>query len=252
MSIQAFVQARLASTRLPGKSLAEIAGKPSLQWIVERVAGAPGIDAVAVLTSDTPADAPLREFCERIGVTCIVGSEDDVLRRFADGVRALEPDAVVRITADCPLVDPAVVGELVALYAQADGLDHCAVVTGAVAARPGLRRYPDGLDAEVIRASALLRAERDATDPFEREHVTPHIWRRPEEFRVATLQAPEDLGEERWTVDHPGDLEFVRAVFERLSAEPGFGVAEVLELLAREPSLRELNAAERAAAEPIE
>ena len=244
MSVYAFVQARLGSTRLPGKSMAPLAGRPTLEWIIERVGRAPGIDAVAVLTSDAPGDEPLRSFCERSGVRCVAGSELDVLARFADGVRTLRPDAIVRITADCPFVDPAVIGELVALYRERDNLDHGAVATGAMAAAPGLRRYPDGLDAEVVRAAALLRADEHATDPFEREHVTPHIWRRPEEFGLAVLQAPEDWGDERWTVDHPADLEFARAVFERLGGSD-FGVRDVLAILDADPALRELNARER-------
>lgn len=247
MSTWAFVQARLGSTRLPGKSMATLGGRPALQWIVERAGRAPGVDAVAVLTSTAPGDAPLREFCERLGVTCVAGSELDVLRRFADGIRALGPDAVVRITADCPLVDPVVVGELVALYRERGDLDHCAVATGAMAPAPGLRRYPDGLDAEVVRASALLLADERASDPFEREHVTPYIWRRPQEFALAVLQAPADWGDERWTVDHEADLQFVRAVFERLGARRDFGVRDVLAVLDADPSLRALNAAEAAA-----
>ncbi len=247
MSVHVFVQARMGSTRLPGKSLAPLHGRPALEWIVERMARAPGVDAVAVLTSDAPGDEPLRALCERLGVACVAGSELDVLRRFADGVRQLEPDAVVRITADCPLVDPLVVGELVALYRERGDLDHCAVATGAMAPAPGLKRYPDGLDAEVVRATALLRADAAATDSFEREHVTPHIWRRPEQFALAVLQAPQDWGDERWTVDHPADLEFVRGVYERLGERSDFGVADVLAVLDRDPSLRALNARERAA-----
>lgn len=251
MSTHAFVQARLGSTRLPGKSMADIDGRPALQWIVERVAQAPGIDAVAVLTSDAPGDAPLREFCEAIGVPCVAGSEQDVLLRFCDGVRALGPDSVVRITADCPLVDPDVVGQLVTLYREAGDLDHAAVATGAMAPAPGLKRYPDGLDAEIVRSSVLLRAEHEATEPYEREHVTPFVWRRPEAFRLDVLQAPEDWGAERWTVDHPADLELVRAIFARLRDKPGFGVRDVLAVLDQDPSLRAINAAERDDSTPV-
>ncbi|MEY2513156.1 MAG: spore coat polysaccharide biosynthesis protein SpsF [bacterium] len=251
MSVHAFVQARLGSTRLPGKSVAAIAGKPALVWIVERLAHAPGVDHVAVLTSTAPGDAPLRALCADNAITCVAGSEDDVLQRFADATRALEPDAVVRITADCPLVDPEVVGTLVSLYHASGDLDHCAVATGAMAPAAGLRRYPDGLDAEVVRASTLLRVASAATDPYEREHVTPHIWRRPAEFRLGLLQAPEDWGEERWTVDHAADLEFVRAVYERVADPARFGVRDVLAILDGEPALRAINAAERDAAQSV-
>lgn len=251
MSVHAFVQARLGSTRLPGKSIAAIAGRPALVWIVERVARTPGVDHVAVLTSAAPGDAPLRALCAQHAITCMTGSEDDVLQRFADATRALGPDTVVRITADCPLVDPQVIGRLVALYNAGDELDHCAVATGAMAPAPGLRRYPDGLDAEVVRASTLLRAAASATDPYEREHVTPHIWRRPDEFRLGLLQAPQDWGEERWTVDHAADLQFVRAVYERVGDPALFGVRDVLAILDGEPELRAINAAARGGAQSV-
>jgi spore coat polysaccharide biosynthesis protein SpsF len=244
VSTLAFVQARIGSTRLPGKSIADIAGKPALQRIVERVAQAPGLDGVAVLTGDSPRDEPIRELCAQIGTTCVSGSEDDVLSRFALGVREMGAERVVRVTADCPLIDPGVVGKLLALT----DVDHAAVATGAMEARADLRRFPDGLDAEVVSAAALLLADDEATDPYEREHVTPFIWRRPERFRLGLLQAPADCGDERWTVDHPADLEFVRAIYERL---PDPTLAEVLALLAAHPELRALNAAEREGTPPV-
>lgn len=248
---QVFVQARLGSTRLAGKSMAEISGRPALAWIVERVSRAPGIDGAAVLTTEDPGDEPIRALCRELGVPCVAGADEDVLDRFLKGVRELGPSHVVRVTADCPLVDPAVIGTLVALYRERLSCDHAGVATGAMAARPGLRRYPDGLDAEMLSAETLELAGREASDPFEREHVSPFVWRRPERFDLAVLEAPEDWGEERWTVDHPADLEFVRAVYERLGGDGEFGVADVLELLRREPSLREINAAERQAARPV-
>jgi spore coat polysaccharide biosynthesis protein SpsF len=247
MSTMVFVQARLGSTRLPGKSLAAILGKPALQRIVERVGRAPGIDGVAVLTSTAERDRAIVELCVGLGVPCVTGSEEDVLARFVQGVRELSASRVVRITADCPLIDAACVGRLV----EVADVDHVSVATGAMAARPGLRRYPDGLDAELVTAEALLLAYDRATDRFEREHVTPYIWRRPEQFRLGLLEAPEDWGDERWTVDHPADLDFVRAVFARLPDPEDFGVRDVLEVLAREPALREINASEREASEPV-
>ena len=246
-----FVQARLGSTRLPGKSLADIAGRPALAWIVERAARAPGVDGVAVLTTQAPGDEPIRELAAQLGVPCVTGDEADVLDRFVTGVRELAPEYVVRVTADCPLVDPSVIGALVSLYRGEAACDHAGVATGAMAPRPGLCRYPDGLDAEMLSAQTLELAWREARDPYEREHVSPFVWRRPERFSLVLLEAPEDWGEERWTVDHPADLEFVRAVYDRLGEAGDFGVAEVLDLLRREPALRDLNAAERRDARPV-
>jgi len=233
----------MGSTRLPGKVLEPLAGRPSLLRIVERLERARGLDGVAVLTSVADGDDAIAELCEREGVTCLRGSENDVLARYQGAAEALGPEFVVRVTADCPLVDPQVIADLLALRAAARGVVYASVATGAVGAETGLRRFPDGLDAEVFTAAALAQADADAHDPYEREHVTPYIWRHPELFAAATLECERDLGRERWTVDHAADLELVSAVYERLR-EP-FGWREVLEVIEREPALRDLNSAHR-------
>ena len=244
MKTLAFVQARTGSTRLPGKVLAPLAGRPSLLRIVDRLARVETLHGVAVLTSVAAGDDAIAELCAREGVTCVRGDEQDVLGRFHLGAGALEPDRVVRVTADCPLVDPEVIADLLALHASDPRTVYASVATGAIGAETGLRRFPDGLDAEVFTVAALEQAWREADDPYEREHVTPYLWRRPERFPAATLECERDLGSERWTVDHAADLELVRAVYAQL-AEP-FGWREVLAVLERDPSLRRLNAAHRA------
>jgi spore coat polysaccharide biosynthesis protein SpsF len=251
MSTLAFVQARVGSSRLPGKVLAPLAGQPLVVHVLERVARTPGIDGVALLTSDAPGDRPLRRLGAQIGVPVVAGSEDDVLDRFHLAARELGAETILRVTADCPLIDPLVLGELLTLFQGSPALDHAAVATGAIAAGAAPRRYPDGLDGEVLRAATLDVAWKESSDVYEREHVTPFVWRRPERFRLALLEAPEDLGAERWTVDHGSDLDFVRAVYERLEGSEPFGYREVLELLAQEPSLRELNARGRADSVPV-
>jgi len=240
----------MGSTRLPGKVLEPLAGEPALARILTRVAQTPGLDGVAVLTSDRPADEPLRRLAAERGVSCVAGSEDDVLDRFHRGALELGAELIVRVTADCPLIDPDVLGELLVLRG-AEEADHAAVATGAISADRGLRRYPDGLDGEVFSAAALRAAWEESRDRYEREHVTPFLWRRPERFKLAILQAPYDLGDERWTVDYPEDLDFVRAVYERLVDEPAFGWRDVCDLLAREPAIRDLNARAREAATPV-
>jgi spore coat polysaccharide biosynthesis protein SpsF len=234
----------MASTRLPGKVLSPLAGQPSLLRIVDRLSRVEALDGVAVLTSLTPGDDEIAALCASEDVTCIRGDEHDVLGRFRLAAEQLTPDLVVRVTADCPLIDPEVVADLLALYASRPGVAYASVATGALGAEAGLRRFPDGLDAEVFATAALEQAWREAGDPYEREHVTPFLWRRPERFTAAILECERDLGTERWTVDHPADLELVRAVYERLS-EP-FGWREVFALLERDPALRRLNAAHRA------
>jgi spore coat polysaccharide biosynthesis protein SpsF len=237
----AFVQARTGSTRFPGKVVEPILGRPMFEWVVERVAAARGLDGVVVLIPEN--DETLRRLCSERGIDHFAGSEADVLDRYHSAAESYRADELVRITADCPLVDPEVVSNLIALY-EGRQVEYASVATGAIPARPSLNRYPDGLDAEILSAEVLSAAWGEARDPFEREHVTPFVWRRPERFTLAVLEAETDLGEERWTVDHPEDLAFVRAVYERLNGGP-FGYREVAALLTREPELRTLNATRR-------
>jgi spore coat polysaccharide biosynthesis protein SpsF len=250
MHTVAFVQARMGSTRLPGKVLEPLAGRPALERIVERLRGVPALDEVAVLTSQSSADDAIVELCRERRIPCLRGSERDVLDRFHRGAQTLRAERVVRVTADCPLVDPEVVARLLELAATRPDVAYASVATGAIGVDAGYRRYPDGLDAEAFTALALTEAWHEAADPFEREHVTPFIWRRPERFGVAVLEADEDLGDERWTVDYPADLELVRAVYARLidAGEEPFGLREVLAVLEREPELRKLNAVHRVGA----
>jgi spore coat polysaccharide biosynthesis protein SpsF (cytidylyltransferase family) len=251
MQTFAFVQARMGSTRLPGKVLADVAGTPALTRIVERVQSTAGLDGVAILTSDRAIDDPIRELARGIGVPVVSGSESDVLDRFHRGALELGADLIVRVTADCPLIDAGALGGALALYHATPGVGHVAVASGALAPRPGLRRFPDGLDGEVFSAATLAEAWSEAEDPYEREHVTPFVWRRPERYGLELFEAPEDWGDERWTIDHPADLEFVRAVYERLAPDGDFGVREVLDLLEREPELRAINARERETSRPV-
>jgi spore coat polysaccharide biosynthesis protein SpsF len=246
--VLAFVQARMGSTRLPGKVLEPLAGEPVLIRIIERLDRVQGLDETIVLTSIHERDDVIASLCDAAGVRCIRGSEDDVLDRFATAAQQLRPELIVRITADCPLIDTEVVGALLDLYRCTHGLAYASVATGAVAARPGFKRFPDGLDAEVISPVALAEAWREADSAFDREHVTPFIWRQRERYRAATLECEVDLGDERWTLDHPADLVLVRTVYDRLCVgECVFGWRDVLAVLERDPALRRLNHQHRAA-----
>lgn len=248
VSTLAFVQARMGSTRLPGKVLEPLAGRPALVRIVERLAAVRALDGVVVVTSELSRDDAIATVCEREGIAVARGSETDVLARFHGAAQALGPGRIVRVTGDCPLIDPEVVEALIALADGPPGCAYASVGTGALPSSSGLRRYPDGLDAEVFTVEALDTAWREATEPYEREHVTPFIWRRPERFTARMLEAPIDMGAERWTIDHPSDLELVRAIYDRLGADGRpFGFREVLAELDSDPHLRALNAAHRVA-----
>ena len=230
------IQARLGSTRLPGKALADIAGRPMLAHVAGRAAAIPGIAGVVLATSVSPADAPLVAFARQAGLGCVRGSESDVLDRFCLAARDTKAEAVVRITADCPLLDPAVSGRVLAAYAaRRPGVDYASNVHPPT--------YPDGLDTEVFSVEALETAWREARLPSEREHVTPYLWSHAERFRLANVGHTEDLSAQRWTVDTEADLKFIRAVFEALGpAGTKAGMTEVLQLLEERPELRELNA----------
>jgi glutamate-1-semialdehyde aminotransferase/spore coat polysaccharide biosynthesis protein SpsF (cytidylyltransferase family) len=228
------VQARMESSRFPGKVMAEIHGLPMIRRVVDRLRGAASIDLVVVAISDRPADDELADYCAAHAVECFRGSSDDVLDRFYRAALRYSAGAVARITGDCPLVDPRVVDRVVETFRR----------TGDQYVTNTLRgTYPDGLDVEVFSFDALAQAWRDARRPAEREHVTPYI-RTSGRFTVRDVESEVDCSARdlRWTVDHPADLEFVRAVYRHLAAKPGiFGMADVLALLDREPSLLEMN-----------
>jgi spore coat polysaccharide biosynthesis protein SpsF len=234
--VVAVIQARLGSTRLPGKALADLAGRPVLAHVAERAAAIPGVDGVVLATTVSTADDLLEAFAGRAGIGCVRGSEADVLDRFLLASREAGAGAVVRITADCPLLDPEVSGRVVAEYvARRPGVDYVSNVHPPT--------YPDGLDTEMFSAEALETAWREARLPSEREHVTPYIWKHPERFRLANVEHEEDLSAHRWTVDTEADLAFVRSVFEGLGAGAArAGMRQVLRLLGERPELRGLNA----------
>lgn len=233
--VVAIVQARMGSTRFPGKVLEEIAGHPMIWQVVNRVRMARTVDNVTVATSTESSDRAVADFCAKEGIPCFRGSETDVLDRFYQAAKVFKADAIVRITADCPLVDPQVVDKVVSTYLQ-DGYDY---VTNTMR-----YTYPDGLDVEVFSFSALEIAWHEARFPAERQHVTPYI-RRSGRFRLHNVESEVDLSSRnlRWTVDETADLEFVRAIYAQFgNGQTPFGLADVLQLLEEEPHLVEINA----------
>ncbi|MGQ0534485.1 MAG: cytidylyltransferase domain-containing protein, partial [Methanobacteriota archaeon] len=201
------VQARFGSTRLPGKVLAEVGGRPVLIHVLQRAAAIEPRARVVLATTEAAADDATAAAAERAGFAVFRGSEDDVLDRYYQAWRRFGGDPVVRVTADCPLLDPSVSRRV---------LDR--VLRGDVEYASNLRpnSYPDGLDTEVATGAALECAWGEAERRADRENVMPYIWLRPERFRIANVVGERDLSERRWTVDEPEDLAFVRAVFSGL------------------------------------
>ena len=226
--IVAIVQARMASTRLPGKSLADVCGHPMLWHVVNRVRGSRLVDKAVVATSDRSIDDPIVAFCDQEKVPYFRGSESDVLDRFYQTAKFHGADVVVRITADCPLIDPAVIDKVIGRF-QEGGYDY---VTNAIR-----YTYPDGLDTEVFSFRALEQAWHEARKPAEREHVTSYLM--TGKFRTANVESetPVVPGSYRWTVDHPSDLEFVRKIYSELRGSNHFGFQDVFQLLKERPDL---------------
>ena len=212
MKIVALIQARMASTRLPGKVMTDISGIPMVRHVADRTARASSVDEVIVATSEMPRDRPLVTYLESAGLSVSVGSEDDVLSRFVHAAKEAEADLVVRISGDCPLIVPEVIDEMVDLHMRS-GAEY----TGCLARRT----LPRGLDAEVVGTGVLESIDGRGLDPYHREHVTPYIYQNPDRFNIAhfeidgTLRRP-DL---RLCVDTPEDLELVRETYRRFYAQ---------------------------------
>ena len=228
MKVVALVQARMGSTRLPGKVMRTILDKPMIELLLGRLARARTVDQIGVATSASPANEPLAALVRSLGYVVYQGSENDVLDRYYQAAVLLQAEAVVRITGDCPLVDPALVDEVVAKF-RAGGLDYLSNVDPPT--------FPDGLDIEVFSFDALRRAHEQAGLPAQREHVTPYI-RESGLFRKANVaQSDADDSSERWTVDEPQDLEVVRRVFEHFTPRLDFGWQDVKRLRSSHPAL---------------
>jgi len=241
MKTVAVIQARMGSSRLPGKVLKPILGRPMLGHIVERVRSVPTIDEVVVAVPDDAPNEVLRQFCRQDGIKVFAGSENDVLDRFYKTALFHQANPVLRITADCPLADPELIEQLIRDF-RSGGYDYFAVAAGADAGRLQSGRFPDGLDAECVTFKALEQAWREADDPRDREHVTRFIWRQKERFRCGQLYSKVDYGALRLTVDHPGDFALVEKIYDELYDENRtFLLADVVELLERKSELGKLN-----------
>jgi spore coat polysaccharide biosynthesis protein SpsF len=239
----AIIQARMGSTRLPGKVLLPLAGRPMLWQIVRRLQWAESPCHIVVATSDLAQDEPIRAMCEGHGIDCFAGSEHDVLDRFYRAAVRSQGDPLIRITADCPFVDPQLVDRLVSFYV-AGAFTHAAVATGAGALYLEGGRFPDGLDAECFSFSALETAWREAADPVEREHVTPYIWRNKERFRCGLMTSDVDCSEMRWTVDNQEDFDVAADVYRTLYAEDRpFLMPDILAYFSSHPDIAARNRA---------
>jgi spore coat polysaccharide biosynthesis protein SpsF len=232
LKVVAIIQARMGSTRLPGKVLMDLDGETVLARCVNRLRSARLINEWLVATTDRAPDDAIVAECRKNAVAVSRGDQDDVLDRYFRAAQLAKADVVVRITSDCPLIDPEITDKTIAAFLDAKP-DY--------ASNSLVRTYPRGLDTEVMSFATLGRAWRQARKPHEREHVTPYIYEHPDEFKLLSVTGEIDYSGHRWTVDTAEDLEFVRAVYARLKTNPTFSWRDVLAVLEREPELVELN-----------
>ena len=227
MKVVALVQARMGSTRLPGKVLRAIVGKPMIELLLARLSQSSELDEIVVATSEELQNDKLQSLVESLGYQCTRGSEKNVLNRFYESAKSVDADIVVRITGDCPLVDPALVDRCIKGYKNSN-VDYFSNVDPAT--------YPDGLDIEVMSFESIERANNETDSEFDREHVTPYI-RNSDSFSKSSMNHTEDLSNQRWSVDEPEDLIVVTNVFEHFSPNILFDWKQVLELRKLQPAL---------------
>lgn len=234
MKTVAIIQARMGSTRLAGKVLRDLAGEPMLARVVLRVQAAEMLDQVLVATSVEEQDDEIEAECRRRGWNCVRGPELDVLGRYVLGARETDADVVVRITADCPFVDPAIIDRVVREYQENQpGCDYCANIIEP-------RTYPRGMDTEVVDAEALHAASRETKREADREHVTPFVRRHSERFPQVAVRLDEDLSDHRLTVDTPADLDLARKLWAEFDGDQP-SMTDFVAFLENNPDVADIN-----------
>ena len=232
MKVVTIIQARMGSTRLPGKVLLDLDGRTVLARVVERVRRSTTASEVVVATTVGADDDRILEECERLGVAAFRGSEHDVLDRYYQAAGSVHGDVVVRICSDCPLIDPEIIDQTVDEFLKSSA-DYASNALD--------RTYPRGLDVEVLTYQALERCRREARMFYQRSHVTPYIYENPRLFRILRVTGDAEHSFHRWTLDTQEDYQFMQAVYGRMSGQGHFSWRDVLELLDREPDLANLN-----------
>ncbi|MBF0622959.1 MAG: glycosyltransferase family protein [Magnetococcales bacterium] len=239
MSTTVIIQARMGSSRLPGKILLPLGTDTVLAQVIKRVSAAKGVDRIVIATTDQPNDDAVVAEAQRIGVDFFRGSESDVLARYYDAARHFNCDIIVRVTSDCPLYDPTLLTKMLKKFnnwietkAPVDYFSNTLT-----------RSYPRGLDTEIFRMGALENIYQSATSLAEREHVTPYFYRNPALFNIEEQIGTPDLSNHRWTLDTDEDYRFIQTVFKKLEDPSGtlFSTNQLLELLEQRPDIMVIN-----------
>ena len=233
MKITAIVQARVGSTRLPGKVLKKILGKTILEYGIERIQKAKYIKNIVIATPDKKRDLKIVKLVKKLGIDIYRGSEKDVLDRYYQAAKHFKTRHIARITSDCPIIDPQVIDAVAQRYLTSKA-DYCSNNLEDT--------FPDGQDVEIFSFAALKNAWENARLLSEREHVTPYIKKHPEKFKLASFKNKVDLSSKRWTVDEPNDFALIKAIIEALYPQnPDFQIKDVLRFLSKNPELEKLN-----------
>src|SRR3990167_4736809 len=239
--VVAIIQARMGSSRLPGKVMAPIIGKPMLWHVVNRVKRSKLVYKVVVATSTRLEDKKIVEFCKKNGVDAFIGPEKNVLKRYYLAAKQYRADVIVRITADCPLIDPKIVEKSIRTFFKGN-FDYLAILTGAGSLKSKDKKYPDGMDCEVFSFQSLEKAYREATSNKEREHVTVYIWRNPNSFKIGKLKSIKDYSNIRLTVDYKEDFDLIRKIYKELYFKNKFfGLSDIISLVKDRPEFLKIN-----------
>jgi len=234
-NVVAIVQIRMGSARLPKKAMFEVLGKPLLAYLADRLAEVPAINSFCFATTTSQEDDVIEEFCKRNGYVCFRGSAENVLKRYHDAAISCLADVIVRITADCPLMDPMVTDRVIQFY-----LDHLGEFDYVSNVQE--RSFPRGLDTEVFSMEALKKIHCEVVDKSEQEHVTLHIHRNMDKFNVGSLLNEEDLSYHRWTVDTKEDFELIKLIIESIvEKKKRFRMEFILELFKEHPEWLRIN-----------
>jgi spore coat polysaccharide biosynthesis protein SpsF (cytidylyltransferase family) len=229
------IQVRLGSKRLPDKALIKIEGRSVLEWIIRRLRHCQELSGLVVSTTNQAKDDPLQDIAENLEVPCFRGSETDLIQRLLGTAYMVSADALVRITADCPIVDSQLVDQMVRIYRRR--LGEIEVVTNGCPPT-----FPDGLDIEILPRDTLERMDREVADSLHREWFTVYLYRHPQSYRIMNIRHGEVLTDLRWTLDYPEDLELIRRIYSYFrGSEETFTMKQVLEYVREHPELMNIN-----------
>ena len=233
MKVNAIVQARCGSTRLPEKVFALIDGKPLIWHVVMRLKQAKKVDEIIIATTDNARDDVIETWCRENNVLCFRGNEDDVLNRYYEASRHFPSDVVVRITADDPFKEPEVIDEVIDTLLDGD----YDLVTNNFPPS-----FPEVLDCEAFYFKVLEEMEKKSEDSFEREHVTQYVYRNPDKYKIGNVACEKQLSHYRWTIDNIEDLQMVNAIYEKRHGQGTLLMEEILDIIEKNPEISDINA----------